>query len=54
VVEAYPTARSSASFKKIAQAADNWPIDNAPSGHVQFFFERLVRGQQPVSARVCA
>jgi flagellar biosynthesis protein FlhG len=51
VVEAYPGARSSAAFKKIAQAADNWPIDNVPAGHVQFFFERLVHA---TPARECA
>jgi len=43
VVEAYPTSKAAAAFKKLAGAADKWPIQGTPSGHVQFFFERLIR-----------
>ena len=43
VVEAYPSSKSAAAFKKLAGAADKWPIHGAASGHVQFFFERLIQ-----------
>jgi flagellar biosynthesis protein FlhG len=53
VVEAYPGAKATAAFKKAAQAADKWPVVGAADGHVQFFFERLVRGES-APAGVCA
>jgi flagellar biosynthesis protein FlhG len=53
VVEAYPSSRAAAAFKKIAHTADNWPTATVAGGHVQFFFERLVRGE-PARADACA
>ena len=46
VVEAYPASKAAAAFKKLADAADKWPIHDAASGHVQFFFERLIHAGQ--------
>lgn len=43
VVEAYPSSKAAAAFKKLAVLADKWPIAEAASGNVQFFFERLIR-----------
>jgi flagellar biosynthesis protein FlhG len=45
VVEAYPSSKVAAAFKKVAAAVDKWPIADDASGHVQFFFERLVRNR---------
>lgn len=42
VIEAYPASRASQAFKKLASCADKWPVAEAPAGHLQFFFERLV------------
>jgi flagellar biosynthesis protein FlhG len=42
VVEAYPSSKAAVAFKKLAAAADKWPIHSAASGQVQFFFERLI------------
>jgi flagellar biosynthesis protein FlhG len=46
VVDAYPSSKAAMAFKKLAGAADKWPIDDAASGHVQFFFERLIHTGQ--------
>lgn len=45
VVEAYPSSKSAAAFKKLAAAADKWPMAQAAGGHVQFFFERMLQAQ---------
>ena len=42
VVDAYPRSKAAMAFKKIAQAADKWPIAENAGGHLQFFFERLI------------
>ncbi len=49
VVEAYPASRAAAAFKKLAERADKWPVAETVSGHVQFFFERLIE-PRPVEA----
>jgi flagellar biosynthesis protein FlhG len=42
VVEAYPTSRSSAAFKRLAAHVEEWSPPVAVSGHLQFFLERSV------------
>jgi len=42
VVQAYPGARASKAFKKLAGTVDKWPVAENTSGHLQFFFERMV------------
>jgi len=42
VVTAYPEARSSTAFKKLADTADTWSVPSAPGGHLEFFFERAL------------
>ncbi len=42
VMELYPTAKASLAFKKLALEVDSWPIPTIPSGHLEFFVERLV------------
>lgn len=43
VTDAYPGSRAAIAFKKLARAADTWPIPAGPRGHLEFFVERLVR-----------
>jgi flagellar biosynthesis protein FlhG len=43
VLEAYPSSRAAAAFKKLARLTDTWPIPAGPRGHLEFFVERLVR-----------
>jgi flagellar biosynthesis protein FlhG len=43
VLDAYPSSRAAIAFKKLARAADKWPIPAGPRGHLEFFVERLVR-----------
>ena len=43
VVEAFPRSRSAQTFKNIAKKADNWPVPDGVSGHLQFFVERLIQ-----------
>lgn len=45
VVEVYPASRASQAFKKMAQKVDGWPVPASPSGHIEFFVERLVQGR---------
>lgn len=42
VVELYPTSKSARAFRKLAEQVDSWPIPTMPSGHLEFFVERLV------------
>ncbi|MFO1357510.1 MinD/ParA family protein [Plasticicumulans sp.] len=42
VVDAFPSARASASFLRLAENIERWPLPAGPSGHLQFFLERLV------------
>jgi flagellar biosynthesis protein FlhG len=44
VVDAYPRSRASLAFKKLAQAADKWPMAKVAGGHLEFFVERLLQG----------
>ena len=34
-------------FKKLAAAADTWPVPEGPRGNLEFFVERLVRRASP-------
>ena len=42
VIHAYPASPAGQAFKKIAQAADKWPVPEEASGRLEFFVERLV------------
>jgi flagellar biosynthesis protein FlhG len=46
VVHAFPRSTSAQAFKNLAKKADNWPVPDGASGHLQFFVERLVRYAQ--------
>ena len=43
VCDAYPASSSARAFKKLADAADTWPVPSGPRGNIEFFVERLVR-----------
>ncbi|GAB4356662.1 MAG: flagellar synthesis regulator FleN [Gammaproteobacteria bacterium] len=43
VVEAYPSSKASQAFKQLARVADKWPRAQKADGHLQFFFERLLK-----------
>ncbi len=43
VVHAFPRSSSAQILKNLAQKADNWPIPDGASGHLQFFVEQLVQ-----------
>jgi flagellar biosynthesis protein FlhG len=42
VVDVYPSSKAAMAFAKLAATVEKWPQDSTPSGHVQFFFERLI------------
>ncbi|PLX60012.1 MAG: cobyrinic acid a,c-diamide synthase [Sedimenticola selenatireducens] len=43
VVQANPRSHIAKIFKNLAQKADNWPVPDGASGHLQFFVERLIQ-----------
>jgi flagellar biosynthesis protein FlhG len=43
VVQAYPRSKVAQTFKNLAKKADNWPVPEGASGHLQFFVERLIQ-----------
>lgn len=43
VLEVFPGSPSGKAFKKLALAADTWPVPAGPRGNLEFFVERLVR-----------
>jgi flagellar biosynthesis protein FlhG len=47
VLDAYPGSPAGKAFKKLAAAADTWPVPEGPRGNLEFFVERLVRRGAP-------
>jgi flagellar biosynthesis protein FlhG len=47
VLDAYPGSPAGKAFKKLAGAADTWPVPEGPRGNLEFFVERLVRRASP-------
>lgn len=45
VTEIFPHSRSGASFSRLAAAIETWPRPQRPSGHLEFFMERLVQNR---------
>ena len=43
VLDVHPASPSGRAFKKLAAAADTWPVPAGPRGNLEFFVERLVR-----------
>ncbi len=46
VVQAYPASRVAKAFKDLAGTADTWSMPSEAGGHLEFFFERLIRASQ--------
>lgn len=44
VVEAFPRSRSALAFSKLAQKVVQWPVPKSATGSIEFFVERLFRG----------
>lgn len=42
VMDLYPNSKSAQSFRRLAAEVDSWPIPTIPTGHLEFFVERLV------------
>lgn len=42
VLDLYPASKSAQAFRHLAQQVDSWPIPTIPTGHLEFFVERLV------------
>ena len=42
VIDLYPASKAAAAFRKLAEQVDSWPIPTTPTGHLEFFVERLV------------
>lgn len=43
VVDYMPRSKSAAAFAHLAKKIEFWPVSKAPSGHMEFFVERLIR-----------
>jgi flagellar biosynthesis protein FlhG len=46
VVRAFPRCRASLAFRRLAMRVADWPVMESSSGHVSFFFERVVNDYQ--------
>ncbi|PCI59446.1 MAG: cobyrinic acid a,c-diamide synthase [Gammaproteobacteria bacterium] len=42
IIDAYPDSPASIAFKSLAKNITHWPIPNQPSGHLEFFIEKLL------------
>ncbi|MGK2941188.1 MAG: MinD/ParA family protein [Immundisolibacter sp.] len=49
VMEAFPRSPVASAFRQLAEQVENWPRACGASGHLEFFFERIV---QPLSVAV--
>lgn len=50
VLQAYPSSPSAQAIREIARGVNRWKLPPAPSGHVEFFVERIVAGAREVPA----
>lgn len=48
VVDAFPRSPAALAISSLANKALTWPIPNTPSGHLEFFVERLLKRKEPV------
>ena len=46
VVEAYPRSKASMAYKTLAEKTTKWPVSTTAGGHLEFFVERLIQGNQ--------
>jgi flagellar biosynthesis protein FlhG len=43
VLEAYPRSPAAFALRQLAEQVERWPRPHGPSGHLEFFFERVVQ-----------
>ncbi|WP_370977986.1 MinD/ParA family protein [Agaribacterium sp. ZY112] len=43
LLEAAPSSKAASALRDIAQKVDQWPLPHGPSGHLEFFIERLLK-----------
>lgn len=48
LVTAFPRSPSAVAFNRLGKQADGWALPAAASGHLEFFFERLVAKANPL------
>ncbi len=46
ILEYAPRSKAASAIKVLAQKVDEWPIQSAPRGHLEFFLERLLQTSQ--------
>ncbi|AZL85440.1 MULTISPECIES: MinD/ParA family protein [Aliivibrio] len=46
VVDAYPRSPAALAMKSLANKIVTWPVPKAPSGHLEFFVEKLLRNEK--------
>jgi flagellar biosynthesis protein FlhG len=42
IIDAFPDSPASVAFRELASKIVHWPIPNQPSGHLEFFIEKLL------------
>ena len=47
VLEAFPSSPAAKAFKRLARAANQWPLPAGPSGRIEFFMERMLMRPAP-------
>jgi len=52
VLEYSPQAKASQAFRQLAAKVDQWPVNNTPSGRIEFFVEQLLHNQTAAEVRV--
>jgi flagellar biosynthesis protein FlhG len=47
VLEAFPSSPAAKAFRRLARAANQWPLPAGPSGRIEFFMERMLMRPAP-------
>lgn len=42
ILEIMPRSKAAVALRELAQKVDEWPVQNGPRGHLEFFIERLL------------
>lgn len=44
VLKAFSKCKAALAYRQLAKKVDDWPVQDVPRGHLEFFVERLVQG----------
>lgn len=44
VLKAFSKCKAAIAYRQLAKKVDDWPVQDVPRGHLEFFVERLVQG----------